>query len=356
MLRAWKNVSLIAMVCAMSATGCKLSWPGSTLQSTPPAASVTTPAEMIHGQFVSVAQKQEILLALGGVTENNSDPLGTSIQTGIALQSGSADTYVDRCRAAGVPIPPPWGDPKWSIVNQLTSGRIFALDPSLTTTLYSYQDPAVKGTCAALPRLDDTRIVALGIICQSLSGQACFWDNKERAVSTDSEGVRFQQTVSDPARIRSELMANADNLIENCSGCHRGTNVFILHHEALQDLPNSESIDTYVPVSGQTTWANSTLDPDSIQQCGACHDDSNRLGKLDPTYCGTVMMPSIQSTRWELDAANKWQIVDLHNGAQPPMPPTGYDPADYAADIAYIKQQCNQAVKAAGEVWVWDTE
>ena len=82
------------------------------------------------------------------------------------------------------------------MVRQLQEGRIFALDPNLSTTLFSYQDPKVANTCAALPRLAGATIEAMGIICQAKSALAYFWDNKERTVQLDSNGERFQQTIT----------------------------------------------------------------------------------------------------------------------------------------------------------------
>jgi hypothetical protein len=325
----------------------------------------------VHGKHVSLAQKNEILLALNVIPNSSSSngtmiaqnsnggPNGTtspsepSSMSGLALQAG--DDYVARCRAAGVPIPPPWGDSRWKVVRTLESGRIFALSPNLTTVLYSYQDPKVPGTCAALPRMNGTTIEALGIICQAQSGQACFWDNKERTVQTDSAGQQFQETISDPTKIRPELIANGDNLVENCSSCHRGTNVFILHHEALQELPASSADKPYVPVTSQADWKNKMLDIAKVPACGACHDDANRLGKLDPAYCDTVMMPSIQSERNVWSRVNlQFEKVDIHAGKKPPMPPAGEDPKDYAADIDYIKSQCRKVIEASGQTWSWN--
>lgn len=379
-----RNVAcgVLAGLAATAPQACKLSKPSILTEE-----GVTEPAvpemaeETVHGTVVTNEQRREILTVLGIATEPSS-PLGNEPQTLIAQSSQSfddpatelpgaegsdtlsepfeslallaGDPYVETCRAAGVPIPPPWGDPSWVKVAQLTSGRIFALDPRLDTILYSYQDPKVAGGCAALPRMRNGGIVALGIICQSATGRACFWDNKARLASVDPSGRRFQATISDPGQIRPEIVANGDSLIENCTACHRGSNVFILHHEDMLALPASGAKDTYVPVSGQSTWANKPLSSSTVPQCATCHDDSNRLGALDLQYCSTVILPSISSFRWQQNQVGQWQVVDIHGGKGAPMPPAGETKADYARDIALIKSECKKAYAAAGMPWVWD--
>jgi hypothetical protein len=352
------NVTMIML----TASGCKFgSSPTNEIKS-----DTTAATTIVHGMKVPVAKKNEILIAMngspgsssGGATDSTTMIAQSGTSQGNATQSGLAlagDPYIERCRSAGVPIPPPWGDREWKFVRTLQSGRIFALDPTLTTSLYSFQDKNVAGTCAALPRMNGGTIEALGIICQARSGQACFWDNKERTVQTDSQGRPWQATISRAADIRPETIANGDNLVENCSSCHRGSNVFILHHEDLQALPGSNADDPYVPVSTQPQWVNATLDSASIPQCATCHDNSTRLGKLDPDYCNTVMMKSIQSMKWEwIEATREWKWMDIHDGKKPPMPPDGEDPATYARDIAFIKAQCKKAIEAANGQWLWD--
>ena len=355
------NRLIFASLAMSLVLGCKLESTKTTVKEADARPQTTS----VHGKMVPIALKNEILLSLdipaiatpNSVLANDgssTNPSGTTLRlTEFGLQAG--DAYIERCRAAGVPIPPRWGDPNWKMVRQLQEGRIFALDPNLKTVLYSYQDPKVPGTCAALPRLAGASIEALGIICQAKSGLACFWDNKERFVQVDADGQQFQPTIKDAASIKPELIANGDNLLENCSACHRGSNVFILHHDDLQELPESNADKPYVPVTDQPDWKNQVLDMAKIPACAGCHGDTNKLGKLDPAYCDSVMMPSIQSERQEWDPTLKKIVtVDIHKGKKPPMPPATEDAADFAADIAYIKDQCRSAVENAGDFWSWD--
>ena len=354
------NLWVLSSLSLILVVGCKFESEKTTVKG----ADAHPQTTYLHGKLVPISVKNEILMSLDKSTSspsstvivNDSQGVNSGTTLGLSefgLQTG--DAYIERCRAAGVPIPPPWGDARWKMVRQLQEGRIFALDPNLSTTLFSYQDPKVAGTCAALPRLAGATIEALGIICQAKSGLACFWDNKERTVQLDSNGERFQQTITDPASIKPELIANGDNLVENCSACHRGSNVFILHHEDLQKLPESSADKPYVPITDQPAWKNQLLDKSKVPACAGCHDQSNQLGKLDRAYCDTVMMPSIQSERQEWNPTlKKIETVDIHKGKKPPMPPAGEDPSAFVSDIAYIKDTCRNAVESAGEFWSWD--
>jgi hypothetical protein len=137
--------------------------------------------------------------------------------------TAAGDTnYMADCRARGVPIPPPWAESgtDWQLQGTLTQNL---LDPGGFAAVWTYSDPSVRGACIALPRGDGSFGSAAGIICQSATtGHACFWDNKLRTDPAQQfigwRGLRL---------VISELRDGSD-LNENCTGCHRGNNVFLI--------------------------------------------------------------------------------------------------------------------------------
>jgi hypothetical protein len=197
-------------------------------------------------------------------------------------------SYVETCRAAGVPIPPDWPDPKW--INQGALALQF-VSGNLSTEVFAYKDPAVPGVCYALPRRDTTgSIQLLGIICQSATtGKACFWDNKEPD-NTPITGNSITLKIAD--------IANGMNLVENCTNCHRGDNVFNIHPGTALDLGRAGApggpYDTsaavrYTPIA-QSGWSNPgplTLGARTTGQssCTGCHD----LPETKPDYCAAVL-------------------------------------------------------------------
>lgn len=347
------------VVFSASLVGCKLNF-GSTLKDE---SAAEGPMTTVHGMPVPQSTYDSVLLALGNSPATSSDTMIASDGAGsdssatndldtsaFALQGGDT-AYMEKCRKLGVPIPPPWGDAKWKPLVTLASSRIFALDPRLKTTLYTYDD-GKGGVCAALPRLNGAEIAALGMICQSPGANACFWDNVERQVSMDAKGRRFQAKINVPSRIRPEIMADGDSLVENCSGCHRGDNVFIIHEDTdMTRIPNSGTSQTYKPVSAQAGWGNPEAANVVAPTCynGDCH-------KVQPTltaeYCSTVLMPSLKSKRWEFDERLKqWVQKDIHKGKGAPMPPKEVDADDYKNDISALETACRKFVPA--DRWVW---
>ena len=63
----------------------------------------------------------------------------------------------------------------------------------------------------------------MGVFCQSsTTGKACFWDSKDRVT-----GAAIQGPLDTPMVIAN--LRNGDTLVENCTDCHRGENVFLVH-------------------------------------------------------------------------------------------------------------------------------
>jgi hypothetical protein len=182
--------------------------------------------------------------------------------------------YVEDCRAQGVPIPPNWPDSSW--ISQGPLAFVF-ISRGYTAEVFAYKDPSVSGVCYALPRHLGDSLQLLGIICQSnTTGKACFWDNVSAA------GVR--QTGPD-VTLDIQTIRNGSNLVETCTDCHRGYNVFNIHPGSALQLTRAGAIGgpyqtnpavRYTPM-GQPHWSNPgplllATPPSGQSSCLACHE------------------------------------------------------------------------------------
>lgn len=200
-------------------------------------------------------------------------------------------TYVEQCRADGVPIPPDWPDAKWISQGALS---LVLISTTYSAEVFAYKDPMVPGVCYALPRRDKTSgsIELLGIICQSsTTGKACFWDNKNPD-NTKITGTDIQLDI--------DSISNGMTLDENCTNCHRGDNAFIIHPGTALQLSRAAAVGgpyvtrtavRYTPI-GQTGWSNPapltlTPPPDDQSDCTSCHT----LPETQPRnfYCVSVL-------------------------------------------------------------------
>ncbi|OBU23702.1 hypothetical protein [Photobacterium aquimaris] len=201
------------------------------------------------------------------------------------------DDYIETCRENDVPIPPAWGSALW--VHQGTATTDF-LD-SDRTEVYAYKSSTVPGACMALPRwvVNDTTgdefIQFLGIICQSkTTGKACFWDNIDNETGTRITGG------NDLAFNITDIQ-NGNTLAEDCTGCHRGKNVFLIHPGTAIDISADHDIDPnvrYQPVSSQG-WTN----PPAYAErgdgaCAGCHE----IGALSFNYCNVLLRNAANQT------------------------------------------------------------
>lgn len=139
------------------------------------------------------------------------------------FKPGPIDTdYMADCRAHRVPIPPDWAEKgtAWESQGTLKQNQLV---PGAFAEVWTYSDPNVRGACIALPRGDGSPGTPAGIICQSATtGHACFWDNKLRSVEPEQFlGWKGQ-------RLIISKLKDGSNLQENCTGCHRGNNVFLI--------------------------------------------------------------------------------------------------------------------------------
>ncbi|RUW24503.1 hypothetical protein EN858_22715 [Mesorhizobium sp. M4B.F.Ca.ET.215.01.1.1] len=237
-------------------------------------------------------------------------PAVTTELQGMGLDQFFAETpaaanYIETCRQSRVPIPPDWGSSQWILQGTLDGNYTFAGDPTNITQVFAYSDPNVPGACLALPRRDkDTNEIGLlGIICQSAeTGKACFWDNIDKTT-----GQRLSGAAGEKFAITS--IQDGSNVAENCTNCHRGYNVFLIHPGTALEVSDPFITDPaarYEPISGQPTWGNpAPLLNAGNAPCALCHEiptfggNNNTLPPFDSAFCkileGVVdkTMPSI---------------------------------------------------------------
>jgi hypothetical protein len=130
--------------------------------------------------------------------------------------------YLDACKAAGVPVPPPWGSSQWQ--SQGILSEKFISSP-LEAEVFTYQSTSPRGICFALPRSVGDSIKLLGIICQGeLRGNACFWDNQVNDRQVPIPKGTFKPILE---------FAGGAELDQGdggtCTSCHAGENAFIIH-------------------------------------------------------------------------------------------------------------------------------
>jgi hypothetical protein len=210
--------------------------------------------------------------------------------------------YINDCRAHDVPIPPDFaltGTP-WNEQGTLSDNL---LQPGSIAHVWTYNDPAKRGVCIALPRGAGGQSDVAGIICQSATtGHACFWDNIRR-----DDPLRPLIPWSTEPLVISELM-DGSNLRLNCTSCHQGNNVFNIAPQdstwtrVMRGVPagsNTASLTVrvesstdrqggkprYIPISGQSGWANTFQ---SGGCGGSCHEQSLggfRTPQIMPATC-----------------------------------------------------------------------
>lgn len=219
------------------------------------------------------------------------------------------NAYIEDCKANGVPIPPDWPSNDWVSQGQL---NFTFISQGATAEVYAYNDPNVAGACYALPRTRGNNVSLLGIICQSAqTGKACFWDNR----AADGSAITGSNVQLDIDQIQ-----NGSNLSENCTACHRGDNVFLIHPGTALQLPapyQTSSQVRYSPI-GQPHWNNPpNMNLPALnngqQSCSGCHG----IPMTNPSYCG-LLRQSLQRT----------------------MPPGGVGGQAYSQHSNFLRNQC----------------
>lgn len=191
--------------------------------------------------------------------------------------------YMKACTTAGVPVPPNFSTTgtAWKFQGKLTT-KIIQADQD--ANVWTWASASRRGACIALPRGSGAPGSLAGIICQSATtGKACFWDNKLRGSNASLGWQGITLRIAD--------LQDGNNLAENCTGCHRGNNVFlmspddpvwgkvmgrngVLHPKFTTTVTASTDMldghPRYIPMSSQAAWKNLAPAPDAF--CNACHE------------------------------------------------------------------------------------
>lgn len=164
------------------------------------------------------------------------------------LAKGGGQVYVEQCREAGVPVPPPWGSPKW--VDRGVQTRL-QIDPAKPAKVYTHETD--EGICVALPRYrSDSMIDLLGIICQgNKTSKACFWDSRAGTDIPANPAVPVPIVGGDIVG-GTELATNGQGV---CSDCHAGENAFVVYPLTALDLGMAIRAQNYVqPIVAAADW------------------------------------------------------------------------------------------------------
>jgi hypothetical protein len=239
-----------------------------------------------------------------------------------ALAPAPAVTYEQKCKDAGVPIPPtldltanPPKPVNWSYQGNLTAfppllalGTNNLLQPGKSAQVFTHTDANLKGACIALPRTEGGAYSLSGIICQSYTtGNACFWDSTVRpdaaAIKNGIAGVKIDWTKNvlypvqdgankpnmtdgdtfewpDPtdATGMKKLIAEGDK----CTDCHTGSTVYNI----LPDYPVWKKVIQTLKTTANNANFNTQIDPNAKLPKGASkfnlYNPVNSLGWKNP--------------------------------------------------------------------------
>ena len=236
--------------------------------------------------------------------------------------------YIEECRAAGVPIPPDWGSPRWVSKGQLATTFIGS---GLDAVLNASQSEQPEGVCMALPRASGDTIELLGVICMGKkTNRTCFWDNQK-----NDRGFNISKGSSVPLTEFSggaELEGGSGGI---CTDCHAGENPFIVHPGDKMDLGSAilptgwtqPLVHPNWPQNvGPTTVLNGITLTSGETACTSCHakPPGTRFPRVSteiPLYCSLVLEQAIART----------------------MPPTSPGSnAAYAKHIEALRASCKQ--------------
>jgi hypothetical protein len=253
---------------------------------------------MFHGSYVN-AMGQEIVHPSQAMI-NAYRESGTTTRDASFVPRTHTE-YCAACLEAGVPEPPAFDSGLW-----VTKGAVaaeFTSQPVVDILVYESTDP--PGVCVALPRGTGGSINLLGVICQGEeTGRACFWDNVSNSGDLYADGSRITHATIEEFSVAE--FRNGDQLFEDCTNCHRGQNVFLVHDE-LFEIPRRDPGQRYQPIPigpnvGNETWGNPGRrradDPGEVNlmRADGCGQDSCHasLPSMSKAYCGSVLRPAIE--------------------------------------------------------------
>jgi hypothetical protein len=276
-------------------------------------------AFMYHGSYMNSSLVEIINPTTEKLMAFSQKQLGSGSAASAVSSSGPpTNNYIRQCQDNEVPIPPVWSPTSREWRNQGRITPFIASDLSLVE-VWTYTSTSPQGVCYALPRMRTayTDIQALGIICQSeTTGKACFWDNKRRPASSTPRRPSAGTASSNPGNfflgadtfnVNVADMRDGYNLDENCTDCHRGQNVFLIHSGDALQVRGLDTIPAirYQPLSGIPTdpsWNNppsnlqTQLSALGLDQCTLCHNNTDaneiaepRVGRGENLYCSTIL-------------------------------------------------------------------
>ena len=250
----------------------------------------------------------------------------------LSATMNSGQAYIDECRAAGVPIPPPIGqmDPA-GLTGWKSQGFIPTSEQFIVNTpaeVRTFQSSSPPGMCIALPRYTDatrSTVKLDGVICLGqASSNVCFWDNQ-----MGGRGFNFARNTVIPIGVPNLSINPAGQYqaggfeLENgsggvCTGCHAGQNPYIIH--PFTDLGGGSGplMDLNEPPLNLPTFAGSRYNPiipaswpqNQLSHspslvptaCRGCHSASGPGGAFPHLssqlreYCDNVLTPAINRT------------------------------------------------------------
>jgi hypothetical protein len=256
-----------------------------------------------------------------------------------SLTIKSGQDYIDECRLAGVPIPPPIGRlatasvPGWTIRGEIPPSRQFISQQVLVGSTWVPRASAAQvrtfddanGRCIALPRFTGTgtgpgtTVELDGVICLSrTTSKVCFWDN-QMSQARFSFGIGTQIPIGAPdTTINSAGLYQAGGAeLEGgsggvCTDCHAGENPFIIHPDVALGggvTMGDATIATYAPNRYDpivaSSWPQNSLShalPYVPTECSGCHQKNRSGGRFPhlssdlPGYCGTILATAVAGT------------------------------------------------------------
>lgn len=253
--------------------------------------------------------------------------------TRFAVTANRGQLYVDECRTAGVPIPPPIGRlaapgvAGWTIRGEIPPASQFIFQaardgssiPSVAE-VRTYEDAA--GFCIALPRYQGVvtgagvNVLADGVICLSrTTSKVCFWDNQMAgAAFAFTAGTVIPIGAADPAINAAGLYQAGGEELEGavggvCTDCHAGENPFVIHPDVMLStgirmgslVPINFAPNRYEPIV-KAGWPQNRLSHNLAYvpaSCSGCHQRGGSGGRLPHlssdlvSYCPTILRQAV---------------------------------------------------------------
>lgn len=257
-----------------------------------------------------------------------------------------ASDYVDQCRAAGVPVPPPIEPPTaqgWKPGPALAWSRKDWLLSSPSLAVWNYSD--ADGFCVALRR-GQGEDAAIGTICSNhAQTQACFFDS---LTYRDGQVVALPESAALTADYAT--LVHPQDIKNRCDGCHVGANPFIVNPRAplgrsVQSLYTQKPSRFAFVGATLSGWHNpppSALDPKTPE--GACVSCHQLPGADTGSYCTNVLQRAgglFMPPAWHDDAG--WREIDLWPDSTgcPPQPKSIPEPLlDFVQSVHALKRLC----------------